>query len=547
MKKKLLPLAMLAGLAGAAGTAQAVHVNPEGLGDALIYPFYTVEGGQDTYISVVNTTNETKAVKVRFIEAMNSREVLDFNLYLSAYDHWSVAVSTNADGEPGLVIGSGFDSSCTVPSIKRLSAEGLDFVPFRNTLFSSEYENEDGGPEEVTRGNEGYVEIIEMGILGTTSPTGVVTELGADPFGAAEAADHGTTGVPGGCDTLEQAWLGDGYDGTGLAQGLTGTGEWAIEDDFGNPLPVPGNPNSNMEAATGGLYGYGVLIDTQEGTNATYSAVALDSFFPTLVPVASLHSAPGDTLPTLAEGDQIAEIIDGSDIYELVFSDRIDAVSAALMRDTLSNDYVLASSINASTDWVVTFPTKRFYVDVPPASFVPGPFTNPWESETVDDVTTAQACEPINMTYWDREEQQPAVSGPGGGFDFSPRPPQVAPDVVGFNLCREANVISFQNASTPVADRRYSLDASERILSGFNTIYQNGWARIDFTANSQGAPIATRLLVGEDAGGDDYEVWGLPVVGFAVQKYSNGSVGDGAFYSGLIEHKYTRLIVPAIP
>lgn len=28
MKKKLLPLAMLAGLAGAAGEAQAVHLNP---------------------------------------------------------------------------------------------------------------------------------------------------------------------------------------------------------------------------------------------------------------------------------------------------------------------------------------------------------------------------------------------------------------------------------------------------------------------------------------------------------------------------------------
>ena len=36
--------AALAGLGavGAAGTANAVHVNPDGLGQALIYPYFTV-------------------------------------------------------------------------------------------------------------------------------------------------------------------------------------------------------------------------------------------------------------------------------------------------------------------------------------------------------------------------------------------------------------------------------------------------------------------------------------------------------------------------
>ena len=75
MDRKNLTAAVLAGLAGAAGiasTAQAVNMNPDGLGQVLIYPYYTVNGGNVTLLSVVNTTGQGKAVKVRFLEGINS-------------------------------------------------------------------------------------------------------------------------------------------------------------------------------------------------------------------------------------------------------------------------------------------------------------------------------------------------------------------------------------------------------------------------------------------------------------------------------------------
>ena len=50
-------LAGLAGIAGIAGTAQAVNLNPDGLGQVLIYPYYTTNGGNQTILSVVNTTD----------------------------------------------------------------------------------------------------------------------------------------------------------------------------------------------------------------------------------------------------------------------------------------------------------------------------------------------------------------------------------------------------------------------------------------------------------------------------------------------------------
>jgi hypothetical protein len=117
MKRTSMTTAIVAGIAGVAGIsnmANAVFLNPDGIGSVLVYPYYTVNGGNGTFVSVVNTTNEGKAVKVRFLEAYNSREVLDFNLYLSPFDVWVAAVAPNAAGGASVFTN---DNSCTVPAI----------------------------------------------------------------------------------------------------------------------------------------------------------------------------------------------------------------------------------------------------------------------------------------------------------------------------------------------------------------------------------------------------------------------------------------------
>ena len=48
--------------------ANAVNLNPRGLGQVLIYPYYTVNGGQNTLLSLVNTTAHAKALKLHFRE-----------------------------------------------------------------------------------------------------------------------------------------------------------------------------------------------------------------------------------------------------------------------------------------------------------------------------------------------------------------------------------------------------------------------------------------------------------------------------------------------
>lgn len=472
--KKILPVAVLAAMAGVNG-AQAVHVNSDGLGQVLLYPYYTTTEGQDTYINLVNTTNDYKAVKVRILESMNSREVLDFNLYLSPQDHWSAVIYADPDGD-GAVIRSD-DNSCTVP----LGISNHQVIPFRN--FEYETDSVDG----LERTKEGYVEVIEMATLyfGSEDWPADILHIAGDAPGE---------GVPGDCQDLDDSWNNGGV--------------W------------DSNPGDGASLPTGGLYGYGVLIDVQEGTDATYDAVALDNFVDPLFGT-HLHSEPGDLLPSLASAFPAYDTIIGNNVVSGDTSGNtlpgLDAVSATIIHNAIANDYVLESDIEGGTDWVITFPTKRDYVNRIPAL---APFTDSW------DPLTSTSCEEFSLLYWDREERPPGA--PITSNDFSPQRPET-PDVL--SLCAEANVLSFNGSNVLEADigrNGTNLDLEE----GF----ENGWAVMDFVNTSAGRPPLV-------AGANTFE--GLPVIGFAVQKYVNSTlvVNDEnvlSNYAGSVSHKAGR-------
>src|SRR5438132_11866968 len=78
------------GALGVTATAYAVAINPNGLGQVLIYPYYTLNAdaagnAYNSLSSVMTTTSSATAAKVRFLEGRNSREVLDYNLFLSTF------------------------------------------------------------------------------------------------------------------------------------------------------------------------------------------------------------------------------------------------------------------------------------------------------------------------------------------------------------------------------------------------------------------------------------------------------------------------------
>ena len=160
-----------------------------------------------------------KAVKVRFLEGKDSREVLDFNLFLSAYDVWTAGIIPDTTSGSGELVT--FDKSCTIPPIP---AGGVDFVNFAYVGSAA-----DGADTSLDRTKEGYVEIIEMATYTTNSTVGV-------------AATH-VSGVP----------------------------------------PCTTGPLTNQAATQGndpqgGLFGGMTLINVDAGTDYTEDAVAIDNF-----------------------------------------------------------------------------------------------------------------------------------------------------------------------------------------------------------------------------------------------------------------------------
>jgi hypothetical protein len=461
MRKTKLATAISLALAGSAGvlnTAQAVNVNPDGLGEVLIYPYYTVRNGNDTLLSVVNTTSQVKAVKVRFLEGKNSREVIDFNLYLSPHDVWTAALQNTDEGARLTTA----DKSCTVPAIP---AEGVEF---RNFEYSGE--RADGEDQSLDRTREGYVEIIEMGVV--TGPL-------------AAAATH-VNGVPDGCSELSAAWSGGGV--------------WVA------------NPNAGIIFSPGGMFGGGVLINVVEGTDYGYVATAIDDFA-----IAQNHTAPGSLNPKLSDNTGESNVFTGDGVQNSFWDDTRDAISAALMHETVMNEYVTEAGLSAGTDWVVTFPTKRFHVQssvpttdgTPPALPAFPPFTSFFRQ--------GGACEAVSLAIWDREERARTQD-----VDFSPPPPSGRNE-----LCWEVNVITFNDTSVLGSALELNVDTTE--------IGENGWMRLSFPSGGVGDHNIT------DVDGVVYH--GLPVIGFAVQQYVNGDLdGIRANYGGLFDHKFTRAI-----
>ncbi|NDY94974.1 hypothetical protein [Wenzhouxiangella limi] len=544
MKRNTLTTAVLAGLTGIAGmasVANAVNVNPDGLGQVLLFPYYSARGGNDTLISIVNTAERGKAVKVRFIEALNSREVLDFNLYMSPFDVWTASITATDGGGAKMVTR---DTSCTVPYFVGDSEDGVGEQEFLDFEYTGARTNFDGGPQGIERTASGYIEVIEMAEMavgegGSYDPN----EDGITP-GIVEWASKHVNGVPRACSLLERFWTQN--DPVAL---------WLQSANFGFTSGT--GEEATFNGATGGLYGSGSIINVADGTMFSYNATAIDGFW---AAGTGSHTNPGSVLPGLNSGTNAESFVFDNGALENNQWDSttpVLALNAALTLDQVLNEYVTDADINARTEWVMTFPTRRFHVDalgkglIDPGDDAIPPFTRTW-FYTVDDGAVDRrffACEDMSISFWDREEQTEGIDV--GPPIVSPPPPEQAPDL--FQLCAEANVIRFaSDDSLPDATEILGEPLREspfRSLgyTNFELPFDSGWARFELGA------IPSNSGVFEDNDGvrrsvsstDGRQVFGLPVVGFGVTTYTNGDAGAGvlANYGGTYQHRGTRAFV----
>ncbi|MDG2442511.1 MAG: hypothetical protein P8M13_04535, partial [Luminiphilus sp.] len=319
----------------------------------------------------------------------------------------------------------------------------------------------------------GHVEVIEMGNINNTANT--KTGLHA------AYAKHGATGVPASCAGLEAAWS-----------------DYACADTD--------NTNDGVSAPTGGLYGLAYHINVEAAAAFGFEPTAIEGFSD-----AESHAIPGDLFPTLNEAgsNQTGVVYTGggganAQYGKVVGSSVVETVSALLMTDSLSNDVMTNAAIGGMTDWVVTFPTKRLHV----GSTLVAPFTDKWVGIEKNAAGTGyqenQACEAVKVTQSDREE---AFTANTNGFSPSP-------SAATTKICNEVAVIAMGAAGTASA-----LSATTGVTNlGFP--YSEGWQKMTF---------AQTMI----AGANGETLTGLPALGFAAYKVSNGAMS----YGNAAEHK----------
>ena len=196
-------------------------------------------------------------------------------------------------------------------------------------------------------------------------------------------------------------------------------------------------------------------------------------------------------------------------------------VTDALATTNIINEWTRRTDAAAgwvtATDWVITFPTKNFYVDNDPNNefagrnnaggggrgngvVAPGLTTatlTPFSQSFVDTAATpvvrrGKSCDSVSYTMRDREEQR-SVAGtfsPGG----------IA------QLCNEVNVLTFNTGNILNSAMSSSVNYSES--------YLYGWLNVRFS----GANAAS----------------GLPAVGFAIisrDDQNSGLLSEAALYN----------------
>jgi hypothetical protein len=342
--------------------SHAVHLNPQGTGQVLIYPYYTVRPSSgtsfNTLLSVVNGSPQGKVLKVRALEARAGAQVMDFNLYMAPNDVWSAAIVPSAAGTRILTN----DNSCVMPG-DLFTAAG------KNDFYNRQYLN-DSGPTDLDRTREGYLEVIEMGVI--TNAT-VIAHL--KPTSA---------GVPANCGALS-----------------------SLDTATTTATSFP----AGLSAPTGGLSGRGIVINAANGESYGYDATALDAWSATVQ-----YTPTGGVEPLLGRANPpISNLMTSEGNVTATWQSGTDAVSAAMMRSGFTGEYLLDAATSSLTDWIVMFPTKREYVRVGT-----GAPAQPFSSNFT--FSAGGACDPVLLVLYDRESRTVGAAPPTI-ITLAPTPP----------------------------------------------------------------------------------------------------------------------------
>jgi hypothetical protein len=539
--KSRIHLAVAAGLMGLATVSApvvqaAARLSDANVGQALIYPFYTVNDGWITTLNLMNTSAKTVAVKVRFHEMKNSRDVLDFNVIMSPYDSWTAWVE---DSDLGTRLRT-VDKSCTSPRV-------VDGANASRIAYTGEFD--DTGGNGYNRLREGYVEVVVMGVATSDAQIAIPPSNfdATAAFAAKESlyvpyfSEH-VDGVPRDCGIVDRAFIPQSlawtapnlptdprYDvtlGCTTSTALPGSGYPLASCDFEAPASSVDEPFSPGDNPLKGNVGW---LNAATGFGAGSEALAVKDWATGAFVTAQRF--PWFLEPTFATKTELWTV-DPAEFESTV-------TATATMNEWADNP------VNgARTDWVVTFPTKAFHVDLFNDEIQAA--VNKYRNGGVPVVTCTDAddrttCDPVvladvlpfqeifgastapdgtgisNITVgwnlFDREEG--TVVFESDGTTISPTPP---PQVEIATLPYEANVVQFAADESVLGSNFPRILSASAALNGAGS----GWALLEF--------------IGETA------TTGLPVAAFAFRAIDRTQ--DGQAYDAGYERVPTAATTP---
>jgi hypothetical protein len=369
-------------------------------------------------------------------------------------------------------------------------------------------------------------------------------------------------------------WLSDGT----VAPGQTTTFQWADLDPLGPQFlglynPGDGNFNGNFSVLR--------VVDNTQNPPITNCVTYAETNVPPDVYEAAANESSAGTLDPAGNSMLLAEPVDsdgdtctyalvasGGDVVTPVTTQEnpvaqpfarikqkgkgvpgplganqypvgggVDAVSWQFMRSSVINEWAASYNPDAIvtdyfTQWVLTFPTKHYYVDLQldpilgddiSPTLVPlegiddafAPFSQPFEGG----VEPGTSCEPFQMWLYNREESKSYYTSPE---------PYYAPDI-----CWETNVVNFTEAYEDRGlDSSFAITIPKSKLPKDYTLDQTaerGWAKMEFVG-------AGATNVGLSNG--SYRRYGLPVTGFLFSVYNTTSAEKN--HTTINAHKYER-------
>ena len=468
-----------------------MNVNPNGIGDLLVGPYYDVRevdgDAQFNNIQIINTnTNNTNLpscefeddwvfgtdgagcynqiggilAKVRFRESKTSKEVLDFNIALSCGEVWAGRVELGANGLPQIV--------SKFPVVTSANSNEITTRPA--------FDPDNGGSAQ------GF------------APTGIPTGLSAEDLQRGHFEVVGIEALF--CEPNSGALSLDGN-------------EW---DRLGD------SPETSPSNAMGGEV---FLVRPGSGVSHNYNMTALSNYALIGFGPITVENLFGNDTPSFADCNMF-NILSGTTQTP---EECVQQSNVALSKSRVVAQYDVDPTTGGRTLVVVTFPNKYENCSASNGTWTGATAANgPFE---------CGASEEVVCTIYDRLENY--VEEDEGFISPNPAPGRCVLD-------REVNVLQLALSAADADPRADQVFATGALPAG-----ESGWLDLDLARNPSGTVIHSQVAnpLGDFApnvlGMYVAGAQGLPAVGLEIQEFFNGNVGGT--YGNTVPTLYEQTIL----